>query len=138
MRRVLLTALVLLVVVSGPAFGSFADSARAASSFSTTQLAAPTALTATGGCTTSTPKLPRVSLSWTATTTSFATGYDVYRAIGAGTPLLLTTLSPRTVTSYVDTAVLVVTSYTYTVRTRFASWSKASAAASATTPALCL
>jgi hypothetical protein len=138
MRRALVGALLLVAAVGAPALASYGDSATAASTLRTTQLAAPTGLTATGGCSSGLPKLPRVTLSWTATTSSFATGYDVYRAVGGGTQTLLTTLSPRTVTSYVDSAVLVATSYTYSVRTRYASWSKASSNASASTPVLCL
>jgi hypothetical protein len=138
MRRAVVGALLLVVAVGGPALGSFADSATAASTLRTTQLAAPTGLSATGGCSTGIPKLPRVTLSWTATTSTFATGYDVYRAVGGGTQTLLTTLSPRTVASYVDSAVIVATSYTYSVRTRYALWSKASSNASATTPVVCL
>lgn len=138
MRRAVVGALLLLVAVGGPALGAYADAATAASTLRTTQLAAPTGLSATGGCTTGLPKLPRVSLSWTPTTTSFATGYDVYRGVGAGPQTLLTTLSLRTTSTYVDTAVLVLTTYTYSVRTRFASWSKASSSVSASTPTLCL
>lgn len=138
MRRAAAGALLLLVVLGGPALGSYGDSATAASSLSTTSLAAPTGFTATAGCTTSIPKLPKVTLSWTATTSTFATGYDIYRATGAGSQTLLTSVSPRTVTSYVDNSVSLITSYTYSVRTRYASWSKASSNASATTAALCL
>jgi hypothetical protein len=137
-RRAAVVAVLLVVAVAGPAVGSFLDSATAASTLSTTQLAAPTGLTATAGCTTTIPKLPKVTLSWTATTTTFATGYDIYRAVGAGPSTLLTTVSPRTTVTYVDNAVLVLTSYTYTVKTRFQLWTKASSTASATTPAVCL
>ena len=138
MRRAAGGALLLLVVLGGPALGSFGDSATAASTLTTTSLAAPTSFTATAGCTTSIPKVPKVTLSWTATTSTFATGYDVYRAVGAGTQTLLTSVSPRTVTSYVDNSVSLVTSYTYSVRTRYAAWSKASSNASATTAVVCL
>ncbi|HUR51534.1 MAG TPA: hypothetical protein VMZ11_05375 [Mycobacteriales bacterium] len=135
MRRAAVGAVALVLAVAAPALGSFRDTAKAASTLATTQLAAPTGLTAVAGCNL---VVPKVTLSWTATTTTFATGYDVYRGVGAGTQTLLTTLSPRTVTSYVDNTVALLTSYTYSVRTRFASWSKASSNASASTPVLCL
>lgn len=138
MRRAVVGALLLVVGVCGPALGSFTDSATAASTLTTTSLAAPTGLTATASCSASIPKLPRVTLSWTATASPFATGYDIYRGLTAGTQTLLTSVSPRTVTSYVDTAVLVATTYSYSVRTRYASWSKASSNVSATTATLCL
>jgi hypothetical protein len=138
MRRAAIGALLLVVGVCGPALGSFADSATAASTVTTTSLAAPTGLSATGGCSTGIPKLPRVTLSWTATTSTFATGYDVYRGLTAGSQTLLTSISPRTLTSYVDSTAVLGTTYSYSVRTRYASWSKASSNASATTPVLCL
>ncbi len=120
---------------AAPAVATMGDSATADSSFTTSSLAAPTAVTATAGCN---GLLPRVTLGWTASSTTYATGYDVYRAVGAGPSTLLTSLTPRTTVSYVDDAVVVLTSYTYTVVTRFQSWTKASATASATTPVLCL
>jgi hypothetical protein len=130
-------AVLLVLVVTAPALGSFLDSATAASSVTTAQLAAPTGLTATAGCA-GLPSLPRVSLAWTATSTTFATGYDVYRAVGAGASTYLATVTPRTTVTYVDTAVVLSTTYTYTVKTRYASWTKASLTASATTALLCL
>ncbi|MDP9183476.1 MAG: hypothetical protein M3P04_11950 [Actinomycetota bacterium] len=138
MRRVVLGGVVGAVVFATPALSAFLNSATAASTLSTTQLAEPTGLGATAGCTTAIPKLPQVTLSWTATTTTFATGYDVYRAVGAGPSTYLATVTPRTTITYVDTTVAVLTTYTYTVKTRYASWSKASATASATTAAVCL
>jgi hypothetical protein len=137
-RRSAVVAVLLVLAVAGPAVGSFLDPATAASTLSTTQLAAPTGLTATAGCTATIPKLPKVTLSWTATTSAFATGYDVYRAVGIGPSTFLATVTPRTTVTYVDSAVLVATSYTYTVKTRYAAWTKASSTASATTPTLCL
>lgn len=111
------------------------DIATSGSTVTTSSLAAPTGVTATAGCN---GLLPKVTLAWTATVTTYATGYDVYRAVGTGPSTLLTSLAPRTAVGYVDSAVAVLTSYTYTVVTRFESWTKASSTASATTPALCL
>jgi hypothetical protein len=125
-----------LVLVATPAVATLGDSATASAAFTTTSLAAPTGLTATAGCVGL--ATPKVTLSWTATTSTYATGYDVYRAVGAGASTLLTSVSPRTTVTYVDTAVSLLTSYTYTVKTRYASWTKASGTASATTAAVCL
>ena len=125
-----------LVLVATPAVATLGDGATASAPFTTTTLAAPTGLTATAGCVGL--AAAKVTLAWTATTSAFATGYDVYRAVGAGASTYLTSVSPRTTVSYVDTAVSLLTSYTYTVRTRFASWSTASGTASATTGAVCL
>jgi hypothetical protein len=134
-RGLTVLALAGAVVVATPALATYGDSATASAAFTTTQLAAPSGVTATAGCNGVSPK---VTLGWTATTTTFATGYDIYRAVGAGSPTLLTSVSPRTTASYVDTSVSLLTAYTYTVTSRFAAWSKASATASATTPLLCL
>jgi len=135
-RRLTLGVVAGVVAVASPALASYADSATASATFTTTSLAAPTGLSATGGC--AGTLAPKVTLAWTATTSTFATGYDIYRQIGAGAPSLLTSVSPRTVVGYTDTAVSILTSYTYTVRTGFQSWTKTSSAASATTPAVCL
>lgn len=128
-------ALVVLLVLAAPAEAAFQQAAAATATHSTDHLTAPTGLTATAGCNLLAFK---VSLAWTATTTAFATGYDIYRATGAGQPVLLASVTPRTTVTYVDTSVVGLTTYTYTVRTRFASWTKASASASASTPLLCL
>ena len=136
MRRVAVAALVGVAVIATPALAVYLDSATASAAFSTTQLAAPTGLTATAAC--AGTAASKVTLGWTATTTTFATGYDIYRAVGVGPSTFLASVSPRTTVAYVDTAVLLLTSYTYTVKARYASWSKASTTASATTPVVCL
>jgi hypothetical protein len=127
---------VAVLAVAPPAIAAFQDSAVATAGYTTAQLAAPTGLTATAGC--SGVAAPKVTLGWTATTTAFATGYDIYRAVGAGSSTLLTSVSPRTTVAYTDNAVSLLTSYTYTVKTRYAAWTKASATASATTALVCL
>jgi hypothetical protein len=125
-----------LVLVATPAVATLGDSATASAAFTTTTLAAPTGLTATAGC--AGLAAAKVTLGWTATTSAFATGYDVYRAVGGGASTFLASVSPRTTVAYVDTAVSLLTQYTYTVKARFAAWSTASGTASATTGAVCL
>jgi hypothetical protein len=58
-----------------------------------------------------------ISLVWTATPDTYATGYEVSRNGGAQTAV-----SGRTTTSYTDTAVSDTTSYSYAVRSVFGSW----------------
>lgn len=135
MRRLTVLATIGVVALATPALATYLDSANAAAAFTTSQLAAPTGVAAAGSCS---GGLPRVTVTWTATTTAFATGYDVYRAVGLGPSTYLTTVTPRTKVSYIDTAVGLLTSYTYTLKTRYVSWSKASSTASATTPLVCL
>jgi hypothetical protein len=136
MRAVPVLAAAGVLLVATPAVATMGDSASASAAFTTTTLAAPTGLTATAGCVGL--AAAKVTLGWTATASTFATGYDVYRAVGAGPSTFLASVSPRTTVAYVDTSVALLTSYTYTVKTRFASWSKASVTASATTAAVCL
>ena len=125
-----------VLAAASPALATYLDSATATATFTTTSLAAPTGVGAVGGC--AGTLAPKVTLTWTATTSTFATGYDIYRAVGAGGSVYLTTVTPRTTVTYVDTAVSLVTSYTYTLKTKYQSWTKASSTASATTPAVCL
>jgi hypothetical protein len=135
-RRLLVGGPFLLLLAATPAVATLGDAATANASLATTQLAAPTGLSATAAC--AGLGTSRVTLSWTATTTTFATGYDIYRAVGLGPSTFLASVSPRTTVTYTDTSLSLLTSYSYTVRTRFQSWSKASTSASATTPGLCL
>jgi hypothetical protein len=125
-----------VLAVTTPAIAGFQDSATATSAFTTAQLAAPTGLTATPGC--AGLAAPKVTLGWTASSSTFATGYDIYRAVGGGASTLLTSVSPRTTVAYVDNAVSLVTTYHYIVKTRYAAWTAASAQANATTGAICL
>jgi hypothetical protein len=125
-----------ILLLASPALATLGDSATSSSSFTTTQLAAPTALDAVGGC--AGLASPKVTLTWTATATTFATGYDIYRAVGVGPSVFLASVSPRTTVTYTDTAVVGLTSYTYIVRTKYQSWTKASTPDPATTPGVCL
>lgn len=136
MRAVPVLAAAVVVLVATPAVATMGDSASASAALATTTLAPPTGLTATAGCVGL--AAAKVTLGWTASTSAFATGYDVYRAVGAGSSTFLASVSPGTTVAYVDTAVSLLTSYTYTVKARFASWSKASGTASATTAAVCV
>lgn len=106
--------------------------------FSTATLQPPTSLSATAGCQLLAPK---ITLGWTATTSAFADGYDVYRSTTSGGPYsVIAQVSGRTTTSYVDSSGLSTnTTYYYVLRSKAYSWSSAnSGQASATTPALCL
>jgi hypothetical protein len=125
-----------VLVVAPPALAKYLDPATATASFTTTSLAAPTGVSAAGGC--AGTLTPKVTVTWTASASAFTTGYDVYRAVGVGPSTFLASVSGRTTVAFVDTAVLVATSYTYTLRSRYQSWSKASPSAAATTPAVCL
>lgn len=99
-----------------PALALMSDNETVASTFSTETLDPPTSLTATAAL------LLRVNLSWTATVDARATGYQVYRGTANGGPYsLITTVSPRTTTTYQDTVPLPGIYY-YVLKTYFGSW----------------
>jgi hypothetical protein len=99
-----------------PALAVMSDNETGASTFSTETLDPPTSLTATAAL------LLRVNLSWTATVDARATGYQVYRGTTNGGPYsLITTISPRTTTTYQDTVPL-PGQYYYVLKTYFGSW----------------
>ena len=109
-------ALVALVWPVQPALAVMTDNETVAAAFSTETLDPPTSLTATAAL------LLRVNLSWTATVDIRATGYQVYRGTANGGPYsLITTISPRTTTTYQDTVPL-PGQYYYVLKTYFGSW----------------
>ena len=109
-------ALVALVWPVQPALAVMTDNETVASTFATETLDPPTSLTATAAL------LFRVNLSWTATVDVRATGYQVYRGTANGGPYsLITTISPRTTTTYQDTVPLPGLYY-YVLKTSFGSW----------------
>jgi hypothetical protein len=76
----------------------------------------PTALNAVSGST--------ASLSWTATSDLYASGYRVYRStVSGGGYTLLATVTPRTTTTYVDASPSGV--YYYVVRALYQNWESA-------------
>jgi len=76
-----------------------------------------------------------VALSWTATPSTFADGYEIFRATGAGSPVSIATVSGQSTVTYTDKTVAFTTSYSYTVQASYLGWrSVSSAAAAITTP----
>jgi len=76
-----------------------------------------------------------VVLSWTATSSAFADGYEIFRATGAGSPVSIATVAGAGTVTYTDTSVAFSTSYTYTVQASYLGWrSVSSNAAAITTP----
>jgi hypothetical protein len=118
-RALAIGATVLLVAFGWPvqpALAVLTDNEAVAATFSTETLDPPTSLTATAAL------LLRVNLSWTATVDLRATGYQVYRGTASGGPYsLITTLTPRTTTTYQDTVPLPGLYY-YVLKTYFGSW----------------
>lgn len=86
----------LLGLAGGVTFAAFsAATANPSNTFSADTLQAPSGLTVTWN--------PSVNLSWTASPSSWASGYRILRATSAGGPYTqIAEVSPRTTTTYVD------------------------------------
>jgi hypothetical protein len=83
---------------------------------------------------------PVADLSWTATTSGWADGYQIERWKGAILETTVTINNPAT-TTYTDAVtggLLTGTTYTWRITAKRASWKSTTAAATATTPPICL
>jgi hypothetical protein len=139
-RRILLTAAAFAATVptGSTAVASFTRTAPSAShTVSTGTLAAPTGLSAaTGTCVILTST--QVNLSWTATSSTFADGYQILRSTTNGGPYtIIASVSGRSTTTFVDTTVAFSTTYYYVVKATRNLWrSTQSNQASVTTQTL--
>jgi hypothetical protein len=118
LARVLLPValLVAFATTSDHATALFGDSSlRGANGFTTSSLAAPTAIAAAAvGA--------NVTVTWTASVSGIASGTEIYRATTSGGPYaLIATVTPATTTSYVDTVGTSGTYY-YVIRSIYQSW----------------
>jgi hypothetical protein len=142
-RRFAFAGLVALLALLGANVATtaalFTDSPGVGSNaLSTATLQPPTGLAATAGCQTLAPK---ITLNWTATSSTFADGYDVFRSTTNGGPYTLRAhVSGRTTTTYTETSGLNTnTTYYYVLRSTANSWDSVdSSQASAKTPLICL
>jgi bacillopeptidase F len=134
------TAVAVLASVA-PAWGSFSSSTSPAGhAVASATLAAPTGLAAVNG-TCVVPTSTKVNLSWTATSSTFADGYQIFRSTTSGSGYAsIGIVSGRTTTTFVDTTPAFLTTYFYVVQATKNSWrSVNSAQASVTTPSpLCV
>ncbi|HXF57151.1 MAG TPA: hypothetical protein VNO34_06205 [Actinomycetota bacterium] len=141
--RVRAAAFVLIVGVAlsqwaRPALGVLgASRAVGSNAFTTATLEPPTGLAASASC--AGLLAAKVSLTWTATVSTFADGYDVHRSTTDGGPYTkIAHLSGRGTTSYTDQSVALGTTYYYVVQATAVSWTSGnSGQAQATTPLLC-
>jgi fibronectin type 3 domain-containing protein len=106
----------------------------------TATLAAPTGLSASATCQVGLPTTVKVNLSWTATTSTFADGYEVKRSTSGGPFVSIGTVSGGTTTTYSDTTVTYSTSYSYVVTATKNNWrsSNSNTANATTKSSLCL
>lgn len=138
-RRLGATAVVAVLLsarLSQAALAGFTDQTAASISVSTAALSAPTNPSAVASCVLLTP---RVTVSWTASTSNFASGYQIYRRLSAGGSFALVgSVSGVSSTSYVDTTVLLGGEHVYVVHVVRENWSAASAQAPVTVPLVCV
>jgi predicted ribosomally synthesized peptide with SipW-like signal peptide len=96
------------------AWAAFTSTKSASNSVTAGSLAAPTGLTASCVLLSS-----NVNLSWTATTSTIATGYTILRATGSGGPYsTVGSVSGRTTTTFTDTIATMTTRYWVVQATR--------------------
>src|SRR5207302_4254587 len=111
-----MVAAALVAASSALAWAAFNSSASASASYATATLAAPTGLTASNGPCTATVNAS-VTLNWTATTSTWADGYEVLRSLLSGGPYSsVATVSGVSTTTYTDARLLFLTPYYYVVK----------------------
>jgi hypothetical protein len=103
-----------IVVTAELSFAAFSNTKSVASNaFTTTTLAAPTGPAATGGA--------NIVLTWTATASTFATGYNILRSQTNGGPYAqLVQVTPRTTVTYTDSPI--AGTYYYVLQSYFQNW----------------
>ena len=136
---VMCVVVVAAVFIATPAFASFSSNRSATATYSTAVLAAPTNVTAAAGpCTIAVSS--SIKLTWTATTSSWADGYEIARSLLTGGPYTTVgTVSGPNTTTYTDTSTVFATLYHYVVRATKINWRSANSneATLATLSALC-
>ncbi|HTN80682.1 MAG TPA: hypothetical protein VMK16_13470 [Acidimicrobiales bacterium] len=126
----LLGTVAAVILAPQSALGLFTSSRTVgANAFSTSTLASPTGLGASGSGN-------AIALTWTATTSTFASGYDILRSTTSGGPYsVVGQVTPRTTITYTDSAVTAGTTYFYVIRATYQSWTSANTAEVSATPA---
>jgi len=128
-----------LVALLGPAvaaWATFSGSATAAQTLSSSTLQPASNLSVTTGCSLLVLG-PKADLTWTATPSTFASGYKVERWRGS-TLEATTTVNQRTTTSLTQTGLRSGTTYTWRVYAYYLSWTSTLVSATKSTPGLCL
>lgn len=105
---------------TGTASASFAQAPAASSNFAAAVLAPPTSPAA--AVWTCTLLQPSIRVTWTATASTWADGYEVGRSLFSGGPYTYTAVAGQATTAYVDPGLTALTSYYYVVRATKAGW----------------
>lgn len=127
------------LVSSQVAWAAFGDTAQASATYSTDSLAGPTSPSAgPGTCTVFSND--RIVLSWTATSSTWADGYEIARSLIPGGPYtVIGTVSGVGTTNYNDGPLAFSTTYYYAIRSTRNLWRSEDATVSRTTrSSLCL
>jgi|SRR3990172_3258560 len=123
----LVAAAAVFLAAAGVAFARFSDTGPVGgNTFIADTLGPPTGLAAGGGAS--------ITLNWTATSDTYASGHRVFRGTASGGPYAqIAEVTPRTTTDYVDNPA--AGTYYYVVRAFYQNWESAdSNEASATSP----
>jgi hypothetical protein len=128
-------SVVIVVVLAAPALAGWSASMIKSQMVTMGTLSAPTGLTAANGVCVARTSWP-VDLSWTATPSTFADGYEVFRSTTTGGPYAsLGTVNGRNTTTFADTTATSNKSYFYVVQAKRNLWrSPSSSEATVTTP----
>jgi hypothetical protein len=125
--RLVVVGAVVVLATAATAYATFTAAGSASQTISTQTLLAPTAPSATLTSQCNKNKAQVVTVAWTASASTFTTGYTIERdGVTVGT-------APAGATSYVDNTVGHSTAYTYTVLATYKQWSTGVTAAAVTT-----
>ena len=128
-------AATLAAAVATPSLAAFgAAAAPQTHTLSSGMLAAPSGLS--GSC----ASLPRrVNLTWTATTSAFADGYDILRSTTNGGPYAsVGTVSGVSTVAFTDSTVAALTTYYYVVKAKRNLWRSAASNQATVSTVLCI
>jgi hypothetical protein len=136
MRRVVGSIVVVVVTLTtaAAAFAGFTRSVSGAQTVSTATFAPPASPTAIQvSCKKNNP--PQISLSWTASSAGFTTGYTIYRSTtsGGGYAQIGTVNAATTAFTDPSSSLAYSTTYFYVVDATYQSWSSRSSEAQVTT-----
>jgi hypothetical protein len=115
------------IVHGGPiALALATDTETVASTITADTLDPPTNLQCSGLPSCTVTFLTKPTMTWTATPDTYATGYQVWRSTTSGSGYTqVASVTPRTTTTWTDTAVSPLTTYYYVVRAVANSWTSA-------------
>lgn len=118
----LVLAVFIVASLAAPALAEWGVSRPQTQSLTMGTLATPTGLTAVNGACVARTSWP-VNLSWTATTSTFADGYEIFRSTTAGGPYTsVATVNGQTTTTFTDTTPTYNTTYYYVVQAKRNLW----------------